>query len=111
MAAIRRKLKGSDDGDRQIVQILTCMRDDGLQAVEAACREALDHGVHSAPVIINILKTPPATVSADPNYAALYPRTRGRPRPPPQPRENNPTRNAPPGIVLGPMPDTGSPLT
>jgi hypothetical protein len=55
MAAIRRKLKGSDDGDRQMVQILTCVRDDGLQAVEAACREALDQGVHSAPVIINIL--------------------------------------------------------
>lgn len=55
MAAIRRKLKGRDDGDRQMVQILTCVRDDGLQAVEAACREALDQGVHSAPVIINIL--------------------------------------------------------
>ena len=41
-------------GDRQMVQILTCVRDDGLQAVEAACREALDQGVHSAPVIINI---------------------------------------------------------
>jgi len=55
MAAIRRKLKGSDDGDRQMVQILSCVRDDGLMAVEAACREALDQGVHSAPVIINIL--------------------------------------------------------
>ena len=28
---------------------------DGLAAVEAACREALDHGVFSAPVIISIL--------------------------------------------------------
>jgi transposase len=55
MAAIRRKLKGSDDGDRQMVQILSCVRDDGLMTVEAACREALDQGVHSAPVIINIL--------------------------------------------------------
>jgi hypothetical protein len=27
----------------------------GLPAVEAACREALDQGVHSAPVVINIL--------------------------------------------------------
>jgi hypothetical protein len=49
MAAIRRKLKGSDDGDRQMVQILSCVPDDGLQAVEAACREAVDQGVHSAP--------------------------------------------------------------
>jgi hypothetical protein len=55
LAAIRRKLKGSDDGDRQMVQILSCVREDGLQAVEAACREALDQGVHSAPVVINIL--------------------------------------------------------
>lgn len=55
MSAIRRRLKGSDDGDRQMVQILACVPEDGLQAVEAACREALDHGVHSAPVVINIL--------------------------------------------------------
>jgi hypothetical protein len=55
MAAIRRKRKGSDDGDRQMVQILSCVRDDGLMTVEAACREALDQGVHSAPIIINIL--------------------------------------------------------
>ncbi len=55
MAAIRRKLRGSDDGDRQMVQILSCVPDDGLQAVEAACREAVDQGAHSAPVVINIL--------------------------------------------------------
>jgi hypothetical protein len=28
---------------------------DGLPAVEAACAEALDHGVHSADVVLNIL--------------------------------------------------------
>jgi hypothetical protein len=28
---------------------------DGLSAVEAACAEALSHGVHSADVILNIL--------------------------------------------------------
>ena len=55
LAAIRRKLRGTDDGDRQMVQILSCVREDGLPAVEAACREALDQGVHSAPVVINIL--------------------------------------------------------
>ncbi|WP_276947575.1 IS21 family transposase [Haematobacter massiliensis] len=68
MTAIRRKLKGSDDGDRQMVQILSCVRDDGLQAVEAACREALDQGVHSAPVVINILAR-----SRDPAPAVLLP--------------------------------------
>jgi hypothetical protein len=66
MTAIRRKLKGSDDGDRQMVQILSCVPDDGLQAVEAACREALDQGVHSAPIVINILAR-----SRDPAPAAL----------------------------------------
>jgi len=55
MTAIRRKLKGCDDGDRQMVQILNCVREDGLMNVEAACREALEQGVHSAPVVINIL--------------------------------------------------------
>ena len=55
MASIQRKLRSADDGDRQMVQILTCVATDGLTAVEAACREALDQGVHSAPVVINIL--------------------------------------------------------
>ena len=55
LGTIRRRLKGSDDGDRQMVEILTCVSEDGLAAVEAACREALDQGVHSAPVVINIL--------------------------------------------------------
>jgi len=66
MTAIRRKLKGSDDGDRQMVKILICVPDDGPQAVEAACREVLDQGVHSAPIVINILAR-----SRDPAPAAL----------------------------------------
>jgi hypothetical protein len=52
---VRRKLKGADDGDRQMVTILSAVLTDGLTAVEAACREALDQDVHSADVIINIL--------------------------------------------------------
>src|SRR5271163_1311175 len=52
---IRRKLKGSDDGDRQMVKILSAVLTDGLVAVEAACTEALAGGVHSADVILNIL--------------------------------------------------------
>ena len=55
MEKARRRLKSMHDGDRQMVQILSCVPDDGLQAVEAACREAVDQGVHSAPVVINIL--------------------------------------------------------
>jgi hypothetical protein len=52
---VRRKLKGSDDGDRQMVKVLAAVLSDGLVAVEAACTEALAGGVHSADVILNIL--------------------------------------------------------
>jgi len=52
---VRRKLKGSDDGDRQMVKVLSAVLSDGLMAVEAACSEALAGGVHSADVILNIL--------------------------------------------------------
>ncbi len=52
---VRRKLAGADDGDRQMVDILTTVLSDGLPAVEAACSEALRDGVHSAGVILNIL--------------------------------------------------------
>jgi transposase len=64
---VRRKLKSLNDGDRQMVQVLSAVLTDGLAAVEAACAEALAGGVHSADVILNILArqrdpVPPATV-------------------------------------------------
>jgi hypothetical protein len=52
---VRRKLAGSDDGDRQMVKILAAVLTDGLLGVEAACLQALSEGVHSADVVINIL--------------------------------------------------------
>ena len=52
---MRRKLAAAQDGDRQMVDILTTVLSDGLPAVEAACAEALTQGVHSADVILNIL--------------------------------------------------------
>jgi len=52
---IRRKLAGTADGDRQMVDILAAVLSDGLQAVEAACGEALRENVHSAAVVLNIL--------------------------------------------------------
>jgi transposase len=55
MERIRRKLAGVDDGNRQMVDILTAVLTDGLPAVDAACAEALAHGVHSADVVLNIL--------------------------------------------------------
>src|SRR6202023_1531553 len=55
MERVQRKLAGADDGNRQMVDILTAVLTDGLPAVEAACAEAIAHGVHSADVILNIL--------------------------------------------------------
>jgi hypothetical protein len=52
---MRRKLQGSDDGDRQMVKVLSAVLTDGLAAVEATFAEALAAGVHSADVILNIL--------------------------------------------------------
>src|SRR3954463_6069492 len=52
---VRRKLRGFDDGDRQMVKILSAVLSDGLAAVEAACAAALADGVHSADVVLNIL--------------------------------------------------------
>jgi hypothetical protein len=52
---VRRRLAGAADGNRQMVDILSAVLTDGLSAVEAACAEALAHGVHSADVVLNIL--------------------------------------------------------
>ena len=67
MERVRRKLRGCDDGDRQMVAILSAVLMDGLAPVEAACAEALENGVYSAPVILNILArrrdpAPPLTI-------------------------------------------------
>ena len=54
-ARVRARLASHDDGDRQMVDILTAVLADGLAAVEAACAEALAGGVCSADVVLNIL--------------------------------------------------------
>jgi hypothetical protein len=51
----RRRLGQADDGGRQMVEILSAVPTDGLGPVEQACAEALDQGVCSADVILNIL--------------------------------------------------------
>ena len=45
------KLQGSDDGDRQMVKVLSAVLTDGLAGVEAACAKALADGVYSADVV------------------------------------------------------------
>ena len=81
----------ADDGDRQMVEILTAVLSDGLPAVEAACAEALSEGVHSADVILNILARRREPASADhdhdPRGAAAAARAGRRLRPLRQPEE------------------------
>ena len=58
MQRVRRRLKAADDGDRQMVAILSAVLGDGIDAVDAACQEALDQSVCSAALIIDILARP-----------------------------------------------------
>jgi transposase/DNA-directed RNA polymerase subunit K/omega len=66
LAQMRRRVCGSDAGDRQFVRILACVPEETLDAVEAACAEALTLGTASADVVLNLLarrRTPPPTVT------------------------------------------------
>jgi hypothetical protein len=73
---VRRKLRGSNDGDRLMVKVLAAVLTDGLSNVEAACAEALDQGTHSADVILNILSrkrdTPPPMTIMTPEALRLH---------------------------------------
>ena len=67
LGRLRTRLAGHDDGDRQFVKVLAAVQEDGLEAVEAACAEALDCGACSADVVLNILArqrqpAPPAAI-------------------------------------------------
>ena len=93
MERVRRKLAGADDGNRQMVDILTAVLTDGLPAVETACAEAIAHGVHSADVVLNILARqrdpgPPATITHT-GSADAAPYARRRLCPLRQPQENH----------------------
>ena len=55
LARLRRKLGTGDEADRRFVRVLAAVLDDGLEAVEAAVREALAAGTASDDVILNIL--------------------------------------------------------
>ena len=68
---VRRRLAGSHDGDRQMVDILGAVLSDGLAAVEAACAAALEDGPCSADVILNLLAR--ARQPASPPPAILTP--------------------------------------
>jgi hypothetical protein len=55
LARLRRKLGSGDEADRRFVRVLSAVLTDGLDAVEAAIREALEVGAASDDVILNIL--------------------------------------------------------
>jgi hypothetical protein len=66
LAQVRTKLKQHTDGDRQFVKVLGAVLDHGLDAVEAACTEALSAGIASGDVILTVLarqRQPPAPPS------------------------------------------------
>src|SRR5271165_1805703 len=74
---VRRKLAGSNDGDRQMVKILAAVLTDGMPEVEAACAQALSEGVHSADVVLNILARrrdpgPAATIMTPANLRLVH---------------------------------------
>jgi transposase len=75
LARVQRRLARVDDGDRQMVEILNAVLSDGLEAVEAACAEALAAGVASSDVVLNILARraapPPAASVLTPHALAL----------------------------------------
>ena len=51
LGRLRTRLAACEDGDRQFVRILAAVLEDGMEAVEAACAEALDCGACSADVV------------------------------------------------------------
>jgi transposase len=73
LGRVRQKLRSAGDGDRQMVKILAAVLADGLEAVEAACAEALGAGLCSSDVVLNVLsrQRPPAPSAAIPVPAAL----------------------------------------
>lgn len=55
MVRVQSRLAGIPNGDRQMVDLLLAAHQQGLEAVESACAEALAAGLRSADAILNIL--------------------------------------------------------
>ena len=75
LARLRRKLGSGDEGDRRFVRVLAMVLSDGLEAVEAATRTALDADAASDDVILNMLarrrEPPPPLAIVTPGDLAL----------------------------------------
>ena len=55
LARVRETLQHHPDADRQFVKVLGGVLDHGLEAVEAACAEALEAGIANGDVILTVL--------------------------------------------------------
>jgi transposase len=75
LAQVRQRLKHHPDSDRQFVKVLGCVLDHGLDAVEAACAEALAAGIANGDVILTVLarqrQPPPAPSITTPDALRL----------------------------------------
>ena len=68
LAGVQTRIGRSNDGDRQFAAILATVLTDGLDAVEAACVEALTAGPCGQDVVLTILarrRTPPPPPAAN----------------------------------------------
>jgi hypothetical protein len=75
LAQVRQRLKHHPDSDRQFVKVLGRVLDHGLDAVEAACAEALAAGIANGDVILTVLarqrQPPPAPSITTPDALRL----------------------------------------
>ncbi len=75
LAQVRAELKRHEDSDRQFVKVLGAVLDHGLEAVEAACTEAIEAGICHGDVILTILarhlQPPPVSSIAIPEALVL----------------------------------------
>jgi len=79
MAKLQGRLARLPDGDRQIVTLLVTAHEHGLDAVEAACRTALEEGLRSADAVLNILSRRQQDTVAAPIVAPAHLRLREEP--------------------------------
>ncbi len=79
MTTVQVRLSGLVDGDRQMVSLLLAAHELGIDAVETACAEALDAGLRSADMILNILSHHRQEIIADPIVAPAHLQLREEP--------------------------------
>jgi transposase len=74
LTRLRRRLGAGDEADRRFVRVLSMVLTDGLDAVEATVREALEDGTASDDVILNLLarrREPPRPDAITPSEALV----------------------------------------